>query len=454
VQRIDGQDRPAIEKALRAARDETARPSIVIARTTIAYGSPNKAGSHQTHGAPLGEEEVQSTRENLGWDYPPFVIPEEVKTLFRSPAEEGARRNDEWNRLFAAYSEKSPERAALWRRTQARQLPDGWRRELPRFSSADKPLATRAASGKVINAIAGCLPELIGGSADLAPSNNTLVQGEPSVSADNFAGRNLHFGVREHAMGGALNGLALHGGIRPYGGTFLVFSDYMRPSIRLAAMMKQPVTYVFTHDSIFVGEDGPTHQPVEHAAALRAIPGLRVIHPADANETAAAWACALEHTHGPTALLLSRQALAISNETALGGGCERGGYVVEREEGAGPADIILMASGSELSAVRGAAAILREKGVRPRVVSLPCWEIFEEQPEEYRNSVLPPALKRRLAVEAACSLGWSRFAGDEGEVHALDRFGASAPWKVLAEKFGFTPEAVAAKAEALLAKTS
>ena len=450
VQRVDGQDRKEIEESLRVAREETGRPSLIIGRTTIAYGSPNKAGTHGAHGAPLGPEEVQATREHLGWTYAEFTVPDEVKPLFQAAGEVGAAKNAEWDRLFAEYSDRNKTKAAEWTRIHEGRLPEGWTDHLPRFSSSDKPIATRAASGKVINAIADVVPELIGGSADLAPSNNTMVKEKGSVSRENFAGRNLHFGVREHGMASALNGIALHGGIRPYGGTFLIFSDYMRPSIRLAALMGQPVIFVFTHDSVFLGEDGPTHQPVEHAASLRAMPNLRVIRPADANETAAAWAMALEHTTGPTALLLTRQGLPIYDNTLHGIGPEKGAYVFSKESGAGDPDVILLASGSEVCVAHEAAALLAGKKVRARVVSMPCWEVFAEQSAEYRDSVLPPQVTKRLAVEAASPFGWERYVGSEGRVIGLDRFGASAPYKVLAEKFGFTRENVAREAEAML----
>ena len=449
VQRINGQDRGEIERALRQAQGETVRPSLIIGRTTIAHGSPNKAGTHGAHGAPLGKDEVEATRRNLGWSYPEFTIPDGVKPLFQAGGEAGVARNAEWVRLFEDFCDRDQQKAAEWRRVHERRLPEGWTERLPRFSSGDKPIATRAASGKVINAIAGVVPELIGGSADLAPSNNTLVKEEASVAADDFSGRNLHFGIREHGMAAALNGLSLHGGFRPYGGTFLIFSDYMRPSVRLAALMGQPVIFVFTHDSVFLGEDGPTHQPIEHVASLRAMPNLRVIRPADANETVAAWVLALEHTSGPTALCLTRQGLPIFDNTAIGNGVEKGGYIVEKEAGEGP-DIILLASGSEVATVREAAGILRAKDIQSRVVSMPCWEIFEQQPEEYKNSVIPPAVTMRLAVEAASPFGWERYVGPRGKIIALDRFGASAPYKVIAEKLGFTGESVAREAEAML----
>ncbi|MEC7921803.1 MAG: transketolase [Planctomycetota bacterium] len=450
VQEIDGHDRQAIAGALEAARGETARPSIIIATTTIGFGSPNKAGTSGVHGSPLGDEECGLTREALGWDYPECTVPDEVRPLFLEPGHRGAEKHSAWNEMLESYREKNPELAAEWDRMQAGEMPAGLREKLPVFESSEGSLATRSASGKVINAIAEAIPELIGGSADLAPSNNTMVSGQDSIQGSKMDGRNMHFGIREHAMGAMMNGMALHGGIRPYGGTFLVFSDYMRPSVRLAALMKQPVVYIWTHDSIFLGEDGPTHQPVEHLAALRAIPNLRVFRPADANETAMAWALSLEHRKGPSAILLSRQGLPIYDETVVGKGSEKGGYVIEREEGdSGPA-VILLASGSEVATAREAAALLKAQGTGVRVVSMPCWEVFEEQDADYRESVLPRSVTARVAVEAACSFGWDRYVGADGAVVCLDRFGASAPSKDLAENFGFTAENVAAKASALL----
>jgi len=450
VQKIDGHDRQAIAEALEAARGETARPSIIIATTTIGFGSPNKAGTSGVHGSPLGDEECQLTREALGWDYPECSVPDEVRPLFLEPGSRGAEKHSAWNEMLEDYREKNPALAADWDRMQAGEMPAGLREKLPVFESSEGSIATRSASGKVINAIAEAIPELIGGSADLAPSNNTMVSGQDSIQGSKMDGRNMHFGIREHAMGAMMNGMVLHGGIRPYGGTFLVFSDYMRPSVRLAALMKQPVVYIWTHDSIFLGEDGPTHQPVEHLAALRAIPNLRVFRPADANETAMAWALSLEHRNGPSAILLSRQGLPIYDETVIGKGSEKGGYVIEREEGDAGPTVILLASGSEVATAREAAALLKEQGVEVRVVSMPCWEVFEEQDADYRESVLPRSVTARVAVEAGCSFGWDRYVGADGTVVCLDRFGASAPIKDLAENFGFTAENVAAKASALL----
>ncbi len=451
VQAIDGHDRAAVDAALRRARDETARPSIIIGRTTIAKGSPNKAGTHDAHGSPLGADELALTRKNLGWEFPEFTVPDEVRPLFASPGQEGARRHAEWDRLVAAYRAAHPGLAALWDRTQKGELPADLAKKAPVFKPEEKPIATRAASGKVLQALKDAVPELIGGSADLAPSNNTFIAGGGDVSAADFAARNLHFGVREHGMGGLMNGLCLHGGIRPYGGTFLIFSDYMRPSVRLAALMRQPCIYVFTHDSVFLGEDGPTHQPIEHLASLRAIPGLEVLRPADANETAAAWLLALERRDGPSALVLTRQNLPIYAESAHGKGAERGGYVIEWEaEPRGRPEIILIATGSEVSVAREAAKILRGRGVHPRVVSLLSWERFEAQPRQYRDEVLPPACERRLAVEAASPFGWERYIGPRGRIWGIQRFGASAPAKTIAEKLGFTGENIARVAGELI----
>ena len=392
----------------------------------------------------------EDTREALGWNHPECTVPDEVRELFLEPGTAGAEKHSAWNELFADYREKNPEKAADWDRMQAGELPAELRESLPVFESSEGSIATRAASGKVINAIADVIPELIGGSADLAPSNNTMVKDQDSIQGDRMAARNMHFGIREHAMGAMMNGMALHGGIRPYGGTFLVFSDYMRPSVRLAALMKQPVIYIWTHDSIFLGEDGPTHQPVEHLAALRAIPNLRVFRPADANETAMAWALSLEHGSGPSAILLSRQGLPIYDDTRLGQGSERGAYVLDREEGDDGPAVILLASGSEVATAREAAGLLKEQGVAARVVSMPCWEVFEEQDKDYRESVLPRTVTARVAVEAGCPFGWERYTGPDGVVIGMNRFGASAPIKELAENFGFTAENVAAQAKNLL----
>ena len=447
VQAVDGHDRAAVTDAIRQAQAETEQPSIILCRTHIAYGSPNKQDTAGAHGSPLGPDEVRLTKEALGW--PPeaqFLIPDEALAHFRQALEQGARAQQAWDELFVRYEEEHPALAAEWKRRLAGELPAGWEESLPTFTPEDGPIATRAAGGKIMAALAPALPELVGGSADLHPSTKTYLSAYPAVENGKYGARNLHFGVREHTMGGILNGMALHGGFRPYGSTFLVFSDYMRPSIRLAALMEQPVIYVFTHDSIFVGEDGPTHQPVEHIASLRSIPGLTVLRPADANETVAAWHTLLEHRAGPVALLLSRQKLPVLAEVDAGG-VARGGYVLADAE---DPQVILIGSGSEVETILGTQKLLAEEGIAARVVSMPSWELFEAQPQEYRESVLPPEVTARVAVEAGVPLGWERYVGPQGAIVALDRFGASAPYKVLAEEFGFTPETVVARAKTLL----
>jgi transketolase len=453
VQEVEGHDRREIEAALRSAQEETERPSLIISQTHIAYGSPGKQDAAGAHGAPLGEEEVRETKKALGWPHEAqFRIPDEALTVFRRAVERGREAQSRWRELFDRYAKDYAQEAALLERLWAGELPDGWEDGLPVFSPADGPLATRKASGAVLNAIADGLPTLIGGSADLAPSNKTMLKGYDDFQKETPAGRNLHFGVREHAMGAILNGMALHGELIPYGGTFLVFTDYMRPPIRLAAMMDLPVVYVWTHDSVWIGEDGPTHQPIEHLAALRAVPNLTLIRPADANETAAAWRVALEHGDGPTGLVLTRQSLPVLFETRLDASktVARGGYVLV--DSSGEPNLILIASGSEVHLALEARDLLSRKGVGVRVVSMPSWELFEAQPESYRKSVLLPEVMARLAIEAAVPLGWERYVGAEGAMMGLDRFGASAPYRDLMEKLGFTAEAVAERALQLLGR--
>ncbi|HYU33749.1 MAG TPA: transketolase [Thermoanaerobaculia bacterium] len=445
----DGNDLDAIEKAIAEAEAETERPTLVVVRTTIGYGSPHKAGTAEAHGAPLGGDEVVLTKQALGWPTEPtFLVPEEAHGPFDAARERGRKREAEWNDLLGRYRGAHSEDAAELERRLAGKLPDGWADALPTFEPGGKPMATRAASGQVINAIAGKLPELVGGSADLAPSNNTLVKGETNFSAQDRGGRNFHFGVREHGMGSLLNGFALSRLWIPYGGTFLIFSDYMRPPVRLASLMKLQVIYVYTHDSIFLGEDGPTHQPISQLASLRAIPNLTVIRPADACETAEAWRFAIEHRHGPTALALTRQNLPILEETAAKAkeGLPRGGYVL-LDPAEGEPEILLIATGSEVHLAVEAAKRLKR---RIRVVSLPSWELFDRQPQEYRDSVLPPAVRKRLAIEAAAPFGWHKYVGSEGEIHGIERFGASAPAKDLEREFGFTTDAVVARVEGML----
>ena len=451
VQRVDGHDPAQVDDAIRAAQVEEDRPSIIACRTHIGFGSPHKQDTAEVHGAPLGEEELRLTKEKLGWPQEPsFYIPEDAQKVFGAALEQGAVREVAWRDLFARYAQAHPDLAAEFERTTAGVLPEGWEEALPKYTVADGAMATRNVSGSVLNAVAAVLPELLGGSADLHPSNKTFLKGFEDIQRGRYGGRNLHFGVREHAMGAALNGLALHGGIIPYGGTFLVFSDYMRPSIRLAALMEAHVIYVFTHDSIGVGEDGPTHQPVEHVAALRAIPGLTVMRPADARETVEAWRVALKHRHGPVALALTRQGLPTLDllDDELREGVERGGYVLADE----PAlDVILLASGSEVSLAMVARGLLAEQDVAARVVSMPSWELFDAQSQSYRDAVLLPGVAR-VAVEAGISQGWHRYVGLDGAVVAMDRFGASAPYKTLMQEFGFTAENVVAQVLELLGK--
>jgi transketolase len=451
VQEVDGHHHDQIEAAIRVAQLETERPSLIVCHTHIGYGSPNKQDTAASHGAPLGEEEVQLTKEALGWSYKnAFSIPKQALEVFRRAIDQGKEAETEWDKTFKQYKKAYPKEAALLEALWAGGLPEGWTDALPIFTSDDGPLATRKASGAVLNAIASKLPTLIGGSADLAPSTNTLLKGYDDFQKETPAGRNMRFGVREHAMGSILNGMALYGGLLPYGATFFVFSDYMRPAVRLAALMEQQVIYVWTHDSVWIGEDGPTHQPVEHLAAVRAIPNMVVIRPADANETAAAWRVALERRDGPTALALTRQSLPILAETRrnYADTVARGAYVLA--DSSGISSLILIATGSEISVALGARDLLAEKGIAVRVVSMPSWELFEAQSDEYKASVLPPQVTARLAIEAGVSMGWHKHVGPEGDIMCLDHFGASAPYKVLMQEWGFTPEVVAERAMKLL----
>jgi transketolase len=456
VQKVaDGNDLRAVDDALAAAKAEAGRPSLIAARTHIGFGSPNRQDTAKAHGEPLGLEEVKLTKENLGWPLQPtFLVPPEVKAFYEGAGARGAAAHAAWRERHAAWSAAEPGRAADWDVAWSRVLPTGWDADLPTFGPEDGALATRAASGRVIDALAPHLPTLLGGSADLAPSNNTWIEGLPDQQAATPGGRNVHFGVREHAMAAIGNGLALHGGVRPYVATFFVFTDYMRPAMRLAAIMGQPVVYVLTHDSIGLGEDGPTHQAVEHLAILRATPGWTELRPADASETVEAWKVAVRKDDGPVALVLSRQKLPTIDRARYGpaDGVARGAYVLaDTPHGAAP-DIVLIASGSEVSLALAAHERLVAAGVCSRVVNLASWHLFERQSASYRESVLPAACRRRLAVEAAVTFGWERWVGDEGEVIGLDRFGASAPGDVLFEHFGFTADHIYARAQALLAK--
>jgi transketolase len=408
----------------------------------IGYGAPTKQGTAAAHGSPLGAGEARAAKQNLGWQYAePFTVPEQVEGFRRAAVGAGQARHAEWEQRFARYQTQFPELAAEFRRAVAGALPAGWQRSLPSFEPGGQ-VATRSASGKVLNAVASVVAELVGGSADLAPSTDTYLEGFADVSCGEFSGRNFHFGVREHAMGAVLNGLAAHGGLRPFGGTFFVFSDYLRPAIRMAALMRLPVVFVFTHDSIGLGEDGPTHQPVEHLAALRAIPNLLVIRPADANEMAQAWGVALARAEGPAALVLSRQKLPVLAKPPQDA-VARGAHVT-----ADGTDLVLVATGSEVHLALSARELLAASGISARVVSMPCWELFESQPAGYQQQVLPPGVPR-LGVEAAGPFGWCAWADD---VVSLDRFGASAPAQALFGEFGFTPENVAARARGLLAR--
>jgi transketolase len=446
----DGNDLDAITAAIAAAKAEEARPSLISIRTEIAYGSPNKQGSADAHGAPLGEAEVCLTKKNLGCpEDAHFCVPETALAAMRESVAQGAAAEAEWRRRLDAYRSAHPDLARELEAAWNGALPEGWPALLPVFDPADGPVATRSASGTVLNALATQIAGLMGGSADLAPSNKTLISGAPDFQKASYHGRNIRFGVREHAMAAVLSGMALHGGIRPYGGTFLVFADYMRPAIRLAALMQLPVIYVFTHDSIAVGEDGPTHQPVEHLASLRVIPGLTVIRPADANETAAAWQQALA-AEGPVALILSRQKLPVLDRGVYppAAGLSRGGYVLV--DGGQAPDVILIATGAEVHITLEAQKKLAELGVAARVVNLPSWELFERQDTDYRESVLPPAVAARVAVEAGVPMGWERYAGCDGEVIGMTSFGASAPGATVLQKFGFSAENIVQRTLALL----
>jgi len=453
TQRIDGHDHEQIAGALQAAKDETGRPSIIIARTHIGLGSPNQQDTPGVHGSPLGEEELQRTREALDWNAEPFQVPEAILALFRESGQRAAEACAEWKKRFEAWRAAEPEKAALWDAMIERRLPDDLDRCFPEFE-AGKSIATRKASGATLQALAPLLPQLVGGSADLGPSNNTMLKDFSSVAPNDYSGRNLHFGIREHAMGGLLNGLSLHGGFTPYGATFLVFSDYMRPSVRLAALMNQQAIYVWTHDSIFLGEDGPTHQPIEHLSSLRTIPNLFIIRPSDASEVPYAWEVALRRKDGPTALILTRQGIPTLNRHdeafAPADQLRQGGYILA-EASVGKPKILLAASGSEVQLALGAREILEEKGIATRVVAMPCMELFQKQDKAYRDSVLPPEVRARVAIEAGSRPSWDWLIGSEGDSVTIDgRFGASAPCKVLAEKFGFTTENVAEVAWRLL----
>ena len=463
----NGNDLEAIDRALRAAQAERDRPSLILVRTHIGYGSPHKQDTFEAHGSPLGKEEVKLTKQALGWPLdPPFHIPENALAHFRLALENGKQAEAVWDVRFSDYTKAFPELAKKFQQAMAGELPDGWDINIPIFPADPKGMATRVASGKVLNAIARKLPWLIGGSADLDPSTRTALEAmgdfeNPRDEAGNlqgsagggwsYAGRNLHFGVREHAMGSITNGLVVHGGIIPFAATFLVFADYMRPPIRLAALMEQGVIFVFTHDSIALGEDGSTHQPIEQLASLRAIPQLIVIRPCDANETAMAWRVAIETRNRPVALILTRQDVPTLDRAqfAAADGLRRGAYVLADAPNGKP-DLILIATGSEVSLMVAAGQKLTEDGISVRIVSMPSWELFDAQPPNYRESILPPSARARLAVEAGATQGWCKYVGDGGDVIGVDRFGASAPGKVLVREYGFTVENICERAMKLI----
>lgn len=451
----DGNDLKAVSEAIQVAQTETERPSLIIVRTHIGYGSPNRQDSAQAHGEPLGKEEVELTKQNLGWPLEPdFYVPEEVLAHYRKTIEKGERLETDWRKRFVAYAAAYPELAEEWRRGVEGNLPEGWDSEIKKYQPKGE-VATRRAFGEVLNLTAPKLPNLIGGSADLAPSNDTTQKGMGDFLAGQYHGRVLHFGVREHAMGGVLNGIALHGGLFQFGGTFLIFSDYMKGSIRLAALMELPVIYIFTHDSIGLGEDGPTHQPVEQLAGLRATPNITVIRPADATETAVAWRLALARRKGPVALILTRQKIPVIDRSryAAADQLEKGAYILTETEGKSP-ELIFIATGSEVHLAMQAAQTLAREGAAVRVVSMPSWELFEQQPISYRTAVLPAEVTARISIEAASTFGWERYVGWKGAMIGLRRFGASAPGEVAMRELGFTVDRVLAHARQLLNSTS
>lgn len=448
----DGNDLAAIAEALEASKTDETRPTLIEVKTVIGYGSPNRSGKSAVHGAPLGSDELKLTKDAYKWTFEKdFHVPEEVYEHFeKACVEAGSNKETEWNTLFNEYKTAYPELAQQLEGAINNELPEGWDKDIPVYEEG-KSLASRASSGEVLNGISNNLPSLFGGSADLAGSNNTMIKGAEDFTPADYAGRNIWFGVREFAMGAALNGMMLHGGVHAFGGTFFVFSDYLRPAIRLAAIMKLPVTYVFTHDSVAVGEDGPTHEPVEQLAALRAMPDLGVIRPADGNEVAAAWRTAIESTDRPTALILTRQNLPTLKNTAelAYEGVRKGGYIVSASQKE-QADVLLIATGSEVNLAVSAQAKLAEENIDAAVISMPSWDRFEDQSKEYKQSVINPAVKKRLGIEMASPFGWDRYTGDEGEILAINRFGASAPGNKIMEEFGFTVDNVVSRVKALV----
>lgn len=453
VQSVDDvNDLDKLEAAVKKAQASD-KPSLIITSTHIGFGSPNKQDTSSAHGAPLGDEEVAATKKNLGWPEDKFFyIPDEVKKHFGEVKTNGKQKQDEWNKLFEEYSNKYPEDASLFKKVMSGEFGDEWKALLPKFENYGEKQATRKSSEKVINSICKKLPTLFGGSADLAASTNTKIKTDKDFSATNRISRNINFGIREFGMAAMLNGMALYGGVIPYGATFLVFSDYLRPAIRLAALSKIKSIYVFTHDSIGLGEDGPTHQPIEHLASLRAIPGLVVIRPADANETTYAWKAALEHTGSPVAIVLTRQGLKIidRNKYASAEGLDKGAYIIKDSKG--KPDVILIATGSEVSMTLEASEILESDGIKTRVISMPSWELFEMQDDNYKEKVLPEDVKARLSVEAGVKQGWEKYVGDAGDSISIEKYGASAPLNVIFEKYGFSAENIVAKAKELIKK--
>jgi len=451
VQRVaDGNDVEALDKAIKAAKADP-RPSLIAAKTIIGFGLPTRAGTSKAHGEPPGEEELRGAKEKLGWPVEPdFYVPDEVLDYFRQAVEKGKQAEAEWDAVVKAYAAEEPDLGAEFKRVLSGALPAGWDKDIPQFPADEKGVASRAASGKVLNGIAKNLPDLMGGSADLAPSNKTWIDGSPAFEAETPEGCNFHFGVREHAMGAIVNGLSTYPGIIPYGGTFLVFSDYMRGALRLSALSHYPAIWVFTHDSIGVGEDGPTHQPIEHLAALRSIPNMVVLRPADANESAEAWRFAVMNRKAPTTLVFTRQNLPTLDRTVYqaASGLHMGAYVLA-DLGKGDPEVILMASGSEVGLIVKAGQQLAEQGKSVRLVSFPSWELFERQDKAYKESVLPAKVTARLAVEAGVSLGWHKYVGDKGAVLGIDKFGASAPAGTVFKEYGFTVENVIAMVNSL-----
>ncbi|HEY4552840.1 MAG TPA: transketolase [Bacillaceae bacterium] len=448
----DGNNLDEIARAIESAKAETSKPTLIEVKTVIGYGAPNKAGKSAVHGAPLGEDEMKLTKEYYKWTFEEdFHVPGEVYELFEeTTVRKGKETESAWNRLFDDYAKAHPESAAQLNAAIKGSLPEGWDSGIPVYEEG-KGIASRASGSEILNGIAKNLPTLVGGAADLASSNKTMIKGQSDFSAGSYEGKNIWFGVREFGMGAAMNGMALHGGLKVFGGTFFVFSDYLRPAIRLAALMELPVTYVFTHDSIAVGEDGPTHEPVEHLASLRAMPGLSVIRPADANETIEAWRLAIQSKNVPTVLVLTRQDLPTLKGTAERAreGVQRGGYVVS-PSGKEVADALILATGSEVSLAVEAQKVLAGEGVHVSVVSMPSWDRFEQQTKEYKESVLPKSVRKRLAVEMGASFGWDRYTGDEGDILAIDRFGASAPGEIVMKEYGFNVDNVVSRVKAIL----